>query len=182
MAAAVPAAVLATDRRVCEQLNCARRRQRFVKVRSLRVRLVGSNGVPLPIHRDRCHGRAVPWRRRLRASAWASTSRRAVSTTTAASRCRHRCWPTRSYGRDRTGHIVAIFTAPDGKTVDDPAFQKKIAGQPEPGREGPPRPGPRLGRLPQEPRQLARQEHGRRGQDSTRSCRSRSRATTTTPS
>lgn len=30
------------------------------------------------------------------------------------------------YGRDTSGHIVAIYTAPDGKTVDDPAFQKKI--------------------------------------------------------
>ena len=31
-----------------------------------------------------------------------------------------------AYGRDTSGHIVAIYTAPDGKTVDDPAFQKKI--------------------------------------------------------
>src|ERR1700704_1228870 len=30
------------------------------------------------------------------------------------------------YGRDTSGHIIAIYTAPDGKTVDDPAFQKKI--------------------------------------------------------
>jgi uncharacterized membrane protein YdfJ with MMPL/SSD domain len=30
------------------------------------------------------------------------------------------------YGRDRTGHIVAVYTAPDGKTVDDPDFHKKI--------------------------------------------------------
>ena len=30
------------------------------------------------------------------------------------------------YGRDTSGHIVAIYTAPDGKTVDDPAFKKKI--------------------------------------------------------
>ncbi|MHA7651178.1 trehalose monomycolate exporter MmpL3 [Mycobacterium sp. ML4] len=30
------------------------------------------------------------------------------------------------YGRDRTGHIVAIFKAPDGKTVTDPAWSKKI--------------------------------------------------------
>ena len=30
------------------------------------------------------------------------------------------------YGRDTTGHIVAIYTAPDGKTVDDPEFGKKI--------------------------------------------------------
>ena len=29
------------------------------------------------------------------------------------------------YGRDRTGHIVAIFTAPDGKTVDDPAWRRR---------------------------------------------------------
>jgi trehalose monomycolate/heme transporter len=30
------------------------------------------------------------------------------------------------YGRDRTGHIVAIYTAPDGKTVDDQDFGKKV--------------------------------------------------------
>jgi uncharacterized membrane protein YdfJ with MMPL/SSD domain len=30
------------------------------------------------------------------------------------------------YGRDTSGHIVAIYTAPDGKNVDDPAFTKKI--------------------------------------------------------
>ena len=33
------------------------------------------------------------------------------------------------YGRDRLGHIVAIFNAPDGKTVDDPAWSKKISGE-----------------------------------------------------
>ena len=31
-----------------------------------------------------------------------------------------------TYGRDRTSHIVATFTAPDGKTVDDPAWRHKI--------------------------------------------------------
>jgi RND superfamily putative drug exporter len=30
------------------------------------------------------------------------------------------------YGRDTSGHIVAIYTAPDGKTVDHPDFDKKI--------------------------------------------------------
>ena len=29
------------------------------------------------------------------------------------------------YGRDRTGHIVATFTAPDGKNVDDPAWRQQ---------------------------------------------------------
>ncbi len=29
-------------------------------------------------------------------------------------------------GRDRRGHIVAIFNAPDGKTVDDPDWSKKV--------------------------------------------------------
>ncbi len=33
------------------------------------------------------------------------------------------------YGRDRTGHIVAIFHAPDGKTVNDPAWSKKIVDE-----------------------------------------------------
>lgn len=31
-----------------------------------------------------------------------------------------------AYGRDTSGHIIAIYTAPDGKTIDDPAFQKKV--------------------------------------------------------
>jgi trehalose monomycolate/heme transporter len=31
-----------------------------------------------------------------------------------------------AYGRDTSGHIIAIYTAPEGKTVDDPEFQKKI--------------------------------------------------------
>ncbi|MCH9762122.1 MAG: MMPL family transporter [Actinomycetia bacterium] len=30
------------------------------------------------------------------------------------------------YGRDTSGHIVALYTAPDGKTVDDPEFTKKV--------------------------------------------------------
>ncbi|WP_156689257.1 MMPL family transporter [Mycobacterium sp. Marseille-P9652] len=33
------------------------------------------------------------------------------------------------YGRDRTGHIVATFTAPDGKTVDDPAWRQKVVDE-----------------------------------------------------
>jgi len=33
------------------------------------------------------------------------------------------------YGRDRRGHIVAIFDAPQGKSVDDPDWSKKIADQ-----------------------------------------------------
>ena len=31
-----------------------------------------------------------------------------------------------AYGRDTSGHIVALYTAPDGETVDDPEFQQKI--------------------------------------------------------
>src|SRR5260370_25302340 len=31
-----------------------------------------------------------------------------------------------AYGRDTSGHVIAIYTAPDGKTVDDPAFKQKI--------------------------------------------------------
>ena len=31
-----------------------------------------------------------------------------------------------AYGRDTSGHIVALYTAPDGKTVDDPEFSRKI--------------------------------------------------------
>jgi len=33
------------------------------------------------------------------------------------------------YGRDRTSHIVAVFNAPKGTTVDDPAWQKKLTGE-----------------------------------------------------
>jgi RND superfamily putative drug exporter len=32
----------------------------------------------------------------------------------------------KAYGRDTSGHIIGIYTAPDGKTVDDPDFKKKI--------------------------------------------------------
>ena len=32
----------------------------------------------------------------------------------------------KAYGRDTSGHIIAIYTAPEGKTVDDPAFKKKV--------------------------------------------------------
>lgn len=32
----------------------------------------------------------------------------------------------KAYGRDTSGHIIGIYTAPEGKTVDDPAFQAKI--------------------------------------------------------
>ena len=39
------------------------------------------------------------------------------------------------YGRDTSGHIVAIYTAPDGKTVDDPAVPEEDPGQPRQGRE-----------------------------------------------
>ncbi|HET9565806.1 MAG TPA: MMPL family transporter [Mycobacterium sp.] len=31
-----------------------------------------------------------------------------------------------AYGRDTSGHIIGVYTAPEGKTVDDPEFQKKI--------------------------------------------------------
>jgi uncharacterized membrane protein YdfJ with MMPL/SSD domain len=30
------------------------------------------------------------------------------------------------YGRDTSGHVIAIYTAPEGKTVDDPGFKQKI--------------------------------------------------------
>ena len=33
------------------------------------------------------------------------------------------------YGRDRTGHIVAIFKAPGGKAVNDPAWAKQITDE-----------------------------------------------------
>jgi RND superfamily putative drug exporter len=33
------------------------------------------------------------------------------------------------YGRDRTSHVVAILTPPDGKKVTDPQWQKEVSGQ-----------------------------------------------------
>ncbi|TRW87870.1 MMPL family transporter [Mycolicibacterium sp. 018/SC-01/001] len=33
------------------------------------------------------------------------------------------------YGRDRTSHVVAILTPPDGEKVTDPAWQKKVVGE-----------------------------------------------------
>jgi trehalose monomycolate/heme transporter len=32
----------------------------------------------------------------------------------------------KAYGRDTSSHIIGVYTAPEGKTVEDPAFQKKI--------------------------------------------------------
>ena len=66
------------------------------------------------------------------------------------------------YGRDTSGHIIAIYTAPEGKTVDDPDVQEEGSRQPRAGRTGPPRRDPALDRLLQEPRHAG--EHGRRGQ------------------
>lgn len=31
-----------------------------------------------------------------------------------------------AYGRDTSSHIIGVYTAPEGETVEDPAFQKKI--------------------------------------------------------
>nr|WP_246461410.1 MMPL family transporter [Nocardia transvalensis] len=31
-----------------------------------------------------------------------------------------------AYGRDHTGDVIVLYTAPDGKTVDDPEFSRKI--------------------------------------------------------
>lgn len=33
------------------------------------------------------------------------------------------------YGRDRSSHVVAVFTAPKGKTVDDPEWSKRIVDE-----------------------------------------------------
>ncbi|MCK0177151.1 MULTISPECIES: MMPL family transporter [Mycobacteriaceae] len=34
-----------------------------------------------------------------------------------------------AYGRDRTSHVVAILTPPDGKKVDDPQWMEKVTGE-----------------------------------------------------
>lgn len=35
----------------------------------------------------------------------------------------------KTYGRDRTSHVVATFTAPDGGSVDDPAWRDRIVAE-----------------------------------------------------
>ena len=69
VAAAVPTAVVAADRaRIGDRVERNRPDARSCErdIRSLRVRLVGSNGLPLPVLGDRGDGRVVPDRRRLR--------------------------------------------------------------------------------------------------------------------
>ena len=91
VAAAVPAAVRAADiRELDNRTDDAPWRKWAPKSQDgyadwePGVRLVGSNGVPIPIHRDRCHGRTVPGWRRVRQPASGSMSPRAVSLTRAA--------------------------------------------------------------------------------------------------
>ena len=78
------------------------------------------------------------------------------------------------------GHVVALFTAPDGKTVNDPDFKQKDSGQPGP------RPNGTTQTKSCAPSAISRARTCwatcRTGTSSTRSCRSSSRATTTTPS
>ncbi len=85
-----------------------------------------------------------------------------------------------AYGRDTSGHIVAIYTAPEGKTVDDPEFTEEDSGQPRRRRRGttPTRFCARSGtsRAPNCCRTWPTPTR------SMPSCRSSSRATTTTPS
>ena len=60
------------------------------------------------------------------------------------------------YGRDRTSHVVAIFTAPDGKTVDDPAVVEEDHRRAEQGQGRPPRPDSSAGSAACAPRQHRR--------------------------
>ena len=85
-----------------------------------------------------------------------------------------------AYGRDTLGHIVAIYTAPDGKKVNDPAFQKKVLDNLDKVDEDHPDQILRWIGYFKSPEVLTTMADAR--QDSTRSCRSRSRATTTTRS
>ena len=95
-------------------------------VRSLRVRLVGSNCVSLPVHRHRNHGGAVPLGgifgislgKHVTQSGFYDDSSQSVKASVLGDD---------TYGRDRTSHIVATFTAP--KTFDDPAWQHKIVNE-----------------------------------------------------
>ena len=87
-----------------------------------------------------------------------------------------------TYGRDRTSHIVAIFTAP--KSLNDPAWQKTDGRRAQRVQKGPLRQGGRLGRLAgrADQHRFGHQGHGQRGRQAHVRQSSRSRATTTTPS
>ena len=87
---------------------------------------MGSNGVPLPIHRDRCHGRTVPWWRHLRHQPGQARHPERLLRRGQPVGARLACSPTRPTAATRPATSSAIYTAPDGKTVDDPAFKKKI--------------------------------------------------------
>ena len=68
----------------------------------------------------------------------------------------------KAYGRDTSGHIIAIYTGARGQDRRRSGIQEEDPGQPGPGREGPPRRDPAVDRLLQEPRRA--EEHGGRGQ------------------
>ena len=152
-------------------------------VRSLRVRLVGSNRVPVQVHRDRGHGGSVASVAAFSGSAWVNTLRRAVFTTTAVSPSRRRYSATRS--------TAATEPATSSRSSRRPTARPSTT---RPGRsrspmsstssKGPSRPGGRLGRLAGGARyhQRGRSRAWPPRTRSTRSSASRSRATTTTPS
>ena len=72
-----------------------------------------------------------------------------------------------TYGRDRTSHIVATFTAPQGKTVDDAGMAGQDRRRAQQVQDRPSRPGRRLGRLAGGARQHQPpdQGDGERGQE-----------------
>ena len=84
-----------------------------------------------------------------------------------------------AYGRDTSGHIVAIYSAPDGKTVDDAAFKKKILDNLAQVEKDHPNQILRSVGYFKSPGLLRNMADASR---SMRSCRFSSRATTTTPS
>ncbi len=122
----------------------------------------GSNCVSLPIHRDRGHGRAVCRRRHLRSQLGKHVTQSGFYDEGSSS-VKASLLADGAYGRDTSGHIIAIYTAPDGKTVDDPDFQKKILDNLAQVERDHPRRDPAVDRLLQEP--AAAVQYGRREQE-----------------
>ena len=79
-----------------------------------------------PLHRHRCHGgrtsrasarTASAWQDHLSQSGWDDPGSESV----AGRRTRGR-----TFGRDHTSDVIVLYTAPAGKTIDDPSSRQKI--------------------------------------------------------
>ena len=121
----------------------------------------------------------VPRWRRLRHQPRASTSPRAASTTTAASRCTRRCSPTRSTAATHPATSSRSTPPPRARPSTIRTSSRRIVDNLAQVETDHPDQILRSIGYFEEPRPRCR-NMARRGQDSTRSCRSSSRATTTT--